>query len=236
MHVPKVYVDGRRYVPELAPAINQDQTLAEYLAQLRAEAGVSTADVEQITGIRHWTLEAYERNAGTMHFSEAALLARCYGVSLDLLAARVTRLLGEDTGVAPNIRHDGTAAPVRPQGGQAAPHRPVRGASPAMNGATLPDPLRAAPAPAQEVLDVAFFPEDELVDVEAVPEELLPLPSELMDQLEIEDEDHVPDEDVPDPPTTGEDPPDAPAPAAEPPTEPVRPRPSKLQSLLEDLL
>lgn len=126
---PKVLIDGREFVPKLPPAINVDQTLAQYLQQLRELADLSVQDVADITGLRTWTIEAYERNAGTMHFSEAALLARCFGVSLDLFAARVTRYMADHEGVnaasgadepPPNnerfLAHDGTAVPV---GGQA---------------------------------------------------------------------------------------------------------------------
>ncbi len=113
MAYPKVMIDGREFVPKLAPAINVEQTLAQYLQQLRELADLSVQDVAQITGLRTWSIEAYERNAGTMHFSEAALLARCYGVSLDLFGARVTRLMGEDEGKADAfIAHDGTVTPI----------------------------------------------------------------------------------------------------------------------------
>lgn len=116
-HIPRVYVDGREFVPKLAPAINQNQTLADYLKQLREEAGVSPADVQAMTGIYTWQLEAWEKETSTLRFSEAALLARVYGVSLDLFGARIMAIVdsarGEEATQPPFISHpSGTVIPV----------------------------------------------------------------------------------------------------------------------------
>lgn len=116
-HVPRVYVDGREFVPKLAPAINKEQTLADYLKQLREEAGVSPADVRAMTGIHTWQLEAWEKETSTLRFSEAALLARVYGVSLDLFGARIMAIVdsarGEEATQPPFISHpSGTVQPV----------------------------------------------------------------------------------------------------------------------------
>lgn len=116
-HIPRVYVDGREFVPKLAPAINQNQTLAQYLKQLREEAGVSPADVEAMTGLRAFQVEAWERETSTLRFSEAALLARVYGVSLDLFGARIMAVVdsarGEEATQPPFISHpSGTVVPV----------------------------------------------------------------------------------------------------------------------------
>lgn len=116
-HIPRVYVDGREFIPKLAPAINQNQTLADYLKQLREEAGVSPADVQAMTGIHTWQLEAWEKETSTLRFSEAALLARVYGVSLDLFGARIMAVVdsarGEEATQPPFISHpSGTVLPV----------------------------------------------------------------------------------------------------------------------------
>lgn len=173
MAYPKVMIDGREFVPKLAPAINVEQTLAQYLQQLRELADLSVQDVAQITGLRTWSIEAYERNAGTMHFSEAALLARCYGVSLDLFGARVTRLMGEDEGKADAfIAHDGTVTPIT--GGKATNKVPPQVMMNTLVQYDGPSPLTAAELEQLEIDD-----EDDYVDGE---DDVAP-PSLVVDDL-----------------------------------------------------
>lgn len=129
MAYPKVLVDGREYIPKLAPAIHKDQTLAQYLKMLREEVGLTITDVADITGLRTWSIEAWEKETSTLRFTEAALLARVYGVSLDLFGARIMRVVDEATPgkVTTFEQHDGTVGVVGKElgkGGQAAPTKP----------------------------------------------------------------------------------------------------------------
>jgi transcriptional regulator with XRE-family HTH domain len=86
---PRILVDGREYIPRLAPAINKNQTLGQYLAALREDSGMTVEDVTALTGVRDFHVESWEKNAALMPFNHAVLLARAYGVPLDLLALRV---------------------------------------------------------------------------------------------------------------------------------------------------
>lgn len=93
---PRVLVDGREYIPRLAPAINKNQTLGQYLAALRDDSNLTLEEVTAMTGVRDFHVESWEKNAALMPFNHAVLLARVYGVSLDLLALRVLSVEPEE--------------------------------------------------------------------------------------------------------------------------------------------
>lgn len=167
MTSPVVYVDGRRFVPELPPALKENSTLAEYLVTLRTERGLSVQEVADITGIGVWRIEAFEKETSTLGFTDACLLARVYGASLDLFGACIMRFVDEARpgGVAPFVNRKGEPSPVQgavrdelrqpPSAADVAAQRIGEEVAAASTGAPTPEPQApAADALLAEDLDV----------------------------------------------------------------------------------
>lgn len=221
-HIPRVYVDGREFVPKLAPAINQNQTLAQYLKQLREEAGVSPADVEAMTGLRAFQVEAWERETSTLRFSEAALLARVYGVSLDLFGARIMAVVDSARGEAatqpPFISHpSGTVVPVE---GKVPPQIQTKLEAEAERAGQEPDPeaLAAVEEYRETRPEIAAAWDPDLDDTDEFVESDAPAAPERSDALEQAEEQAAIEEDI--------------APAA---PEKLQTKKSSIANLLRDL-
>lgn len=215
MTTPVVYIDGRRFVPELPLALKENATLADYLVALRQDRGLTINEVSEITGISTWRLEAVEKETSTLSFTDACLLARVYGASLDLFGACIMRFVDQAKpgGVAPYTNRRGEPAPV-----QGAVRDELR------------QPVSEADAVAKQIGEKAAT----AVEPAPVEEEEVPAADALLvedmyvddsdDYIEEEDEDEDEDE-SPEPP--------APEPEPEPEPEPVKAsNSSRLQSLL----
>lgn len=247
MTSPVVYVDGRRFVPELPPALKENSTLAEYLVTLRTERGLSVQEVADITGIGVWRIEAFEQETSTLGFTDACLLARVYGASLDLFGACIMRFVDEARpgGVAPFVNRKGEPSPVQgavrdelrqpPSAADVAAQRIGEEVATASTGAPTPEPQ----APAADALlaeDLDVDDSDSYVEGEEKAEEEEPKPARKRATKKADAPKAKPDP-KPDPePEPEPKPGPEPKPDPEPEPEPARTtKSSRLMALLADI-
>ena len=175
MSNPRVLIDGREYIPRLAPAINKNQTLGQYLAALRDDSNLTLEEVTAMTGVRDFHIESWEKNAALMPFNHAVLLARVYGVSLELLALRVLS--------------------VEPEAGEPlATHFDFQGTAKRMAPGGLVDPLRT-PA----VITVKVLPPPEIIvedEVDEVQEDVTEETQRVYLDSDVDDTDEYVDADA----------------------------------------